>query len=320
MVGEEDIIPKWRGSVLAKIATDLDRALTHRALHGSSGRATGRVLARGDSWAVEDVICTSGPSDRPFEEQHAGTSIAIVAAGTFQYRSATGRALMTPGSLLLGSEGQRFECGHEHGNGDRCIAFRYAPEYFERIAADAGTRGVSRPFATPRIPPLRDAAGIVAQACAGVVGSTNIAWEELAVRLAAYVARVVRTRAPTPNDADAGTLARVTRTLRTIERELAGDLTLNGLAKLAGLSPYHFLRTFERLTGLTPHQYVRRARLREAAMRLVGERTKVIDIAFESGFGDVSNFNRAFRTEFSSSPSAHRDGNSNHRKTVLFSR
>jgi AraC-like DNA-binding protein len=44
-------------------------------------------------------------------------------------------------------------------------------------------------------------------------------------------------------------------------------------------------------------------RLREAATRLAAaEPVKILDIALDSGFGDVSNFNRAFRTEFGVSP------------------
>ena len=82
--------------------------------------------------------------------------------------------------------------------------------------------------------------------------------------------------------------------------------TLGSLAREAGLSPYHFLRTFQRLTGVTPHQYVLRARLREAAMRLAVEHARVIDIALDCGFGDVSNFNRAFRAEFGVSPRVYR--------------
>jgi AraC-like DNA-binding protein len=42
--------------------------------------------------------------------------------------------------------------------------------------------------------------------------------------------------------------------------------------------------------------------LREAAKRLVEEEGTVLDIALDCGFGDVSNFNRAFRTEFGRSP------------------
>jgi transcriptional regulator GlxA family with amidase domain len=102
--------------------------------------------------------------------------------------------------------------------------------------------------------------------------------------------------------------ARVTRTIRTIERRMDAGLTLERLARGAGLSPYHFLRTFERLTGTTPHQYVLRARLREAARRLASEPGKVVEIAFDCGFGDISNFNRAFRAEFSASPRRYRLG------------
>ena len=98
--------------------------------------------------------------------------------------------------------------------------------------------------------------------------------------------------------------ARVTRTIRTIDRHSDAPLTLDALAREAGLSPYHFLRTFERLTGVTPHQYVRRVRLREAARRLIVETGTVLDIALDCGFGDVSNFNRAFRTEFGLAPLA----------------
>jgi AraC-like DNA-binding protein len=98
----------------------------------------------------------------------------------------------------------------------------------------------------------------------------------------------------------------VTRAIRAIDRGDAGDATLGALARTARLSPFHFLRTFERLTGLTPHQYVRRARLRIAASRLISGREKVLDVALDSGFGDVSNFNRAFKGEFGVSPKVFR--------------
>jgi hypothetical protein len=61
---------------LAKIAVALNRALAQRDVDGTPGAAIPRIIARGDGWTVADVICTSGPRDRSFEEQHACVAIA----------------------------------------------------------------------------------------------------------------------------------------------------------------------------------------------------------------------------------------------------
>jgi len=134
--------------------------------------------------------------------------------------------------------------------------------------------------------------------------SVDVPWEELAVTLAARTVALAAGVTPSlrlPVNAEAA-LARV---LRRIERG-GESLTLGALARHAGLSPYHFLRTFKAVIGLTPHQYLLRARLRAAASQLTESDDKVLDVAFDSGFGDVSNFNRAFRAEFGMSPRAFR--------------
>jgi AraC-like DNA-binding protein len=252
---------------------------------------------------VSDVVCTAGPGDRPFEERHSGFSIAVVLAGSFQYRSTSGGELMTPGSILLGNVGQCFECGHEHGAGDRCLAFRFSPQYFERVAADAGGRPG---FRMPRIPPLRDTSSVIARASAALVEPTAIPWEELSIQIAARAVQVANGLEPNVNGALPSAVARVTSVVRSMERDLTAELNLTELAREAGLSRYHFLRTFQRLTGVTPHQFLLRRRLREAALRLASERKRVLDIALDCGFGDLSNFNHAFRAEFGVSPRDYR--------------
>src|SRR5437773_9524105 len=94
------IISARGGALLAKIAVAPEQP----------GRISGHELARANGWRVEDVVCTSGPADRPFEELHSWVSIALVVAGTFQYRSPAGRALMTPGCVLLGRARPHFDC------------------------------------------------------------------------------------------------------------------------------------------------------------------------------------------------------------------
>jgi AraC family transcriptional regulator len=291
---------------LAEIALALEQALERRRTQGEAGRTTSRVLACGAGWRIADVMCTSGPQDRPFEEQHTHYAIAIVLAGSFQYRSPTGRVLMTPGSLMLGRPGQCFECGHEHAEGDRCVSFWYAPDYFERLVADAGHGTHAHP-GIPRIPPLRVLAPVVAQATASVMGTGEVSWNELGVELAVHTVSAAAGVSPS-HRAPANAEARVTRLVRRIDRCPDAPFTLDTMSRDAGVSPYHFLRTFERLTGVTPHQYILRARLRQAALALTSREDTILDIALQCGFGDVSNFNRTFRAEFGRSPRAYRLG------------
>ena len=207
---------------MAKIAVELEQALARRAATGAAAcHPTCRVLARGDGWAVQDLICASGPQDPIFEERHGDVTIAMVLAGTFQYRGsacqsfATGSSakrgsvkrgsakgvsangtirneLMTPGSLLLGNARQSFEVGHEHAAGDRCLSFQFAPEYFERIASDAGMKKSERGFRMLRLPPLRELSSLIARARAGLEYSADTPWEELSIELAAATLRVER--------------------------------------------------------------------------------------------------------------------------------
>jgi AraC-like DNA-binding protein len=263
-------------------------------------------LAAGEHWSVDDVICTSGPSDRPFEEQHTGISVAMVVAGSFQYRSPNGSGMMTPGSLLLGNDGDCFECGHEHAEGDRCVSFHYAPDFFERIAADVGAKRGQMRFGAARLPPLRALSPLVVRAVVGTTQMLDISWEETAVEVAAAALRLAGSLPPARVRATASAVARVTESVRRIEREPAARLTLLSLASDAGQSPFHYLRTFQQLTGVTPHQFILRARLRDAAMQLLSGDAKIIEIAFAAGFDDVSNFNRAFRAEFGVPPKAYR--------------
>jgi AraC family transcriptional regulator len=291
---------------LGKIAVELEQALARRAAAGGPGRAAGRPLASGTGWSVDDVLCTFGPADRPFVERHSAVSIGVVLAGTFQYRSTLGRETLTPGSILLCPSGHDFECGHEHGAGDRCVAFRYAPEHFDRLAADHRIPRGQRRFHTPRVPPVRAAAALVARIAHGVTAAERVAWEEVAIEVAATAVRLANGVPADRSSANAGLMARVSEGVRCIERDPGAGWSLSRLAADAGLSSFYYLRAFRQVTGVTPHQFILRARLRQAAARLAREGTKVIDIALDAGFGDVSNFNRAFRAEFGHAPLAYR--------------
>jgi len=79
-------------------------------------------------------------------------------------------------------------------------------------------------------------------------------------------------------------------------------LDLEDAAREAGISAYHFLRLFARVLGVTPHQYLVRSRLRHAARLLAEDDRSITDIAFDVGFGDLSNFVRTFHRAAGVSP------------------
>jgi AraC family transcriptional regulator len=262
------------------------------------GKIATNILASGDGWSVSDVVCTSGPQDRPFEEQHSSVLIAVVIEGSFQYRSAAGSEVMAAGSLLLDTPGQCFECGHEHGYGDRCVSFQYSPEFFERTQVAAN-------FPVHRIPPMAALSPQVVEARLATRSSAKLNFEELAHGMAAAALRIV---GKTDHERGVPTAAderRISATLRFIEANLGEPLALKTLADRAKMSEFHFLRTFRHVTRVTPHQFILRARLREAAVRLSSTLDEVLEIALDTGFRDLSNFNHAFRAEFGMNPTTY---------------
>jgi AraC-like DNA-binding protein len=263
-----------------------------------------RQLAAGDGWSVSDLVCASGPTDKPFEEQHLETCVAIVMGGTFQYRTSTGQEMMIPGTLLLGNAGDYFTCGHEHGVGDRCISFSYTQEFCERSKLDGGL--VKSRFKAPRLAPMRVLSPLVSRASQLVARADHSSFEGLAIEVLETAIQVERGVTPRAAQLEPSSLARVTRVVRWMDHEAEGHHDLNNLAQRARLSPYHFLRVFQALTGTTPHRYLIRVRLRRAAIRLREGRTRILDIALDCGFGDASNFDRAFHAEFGLSPRAYR--------------
>jgi len=288
---------------VASLLSEVEQALAHRAREGRPAHLLTRPLAAGAGWSVDDIVCTAGRGDRPYEESRSHVAVALVVAGTFQYRSPTGRTMMTPGSVLLGNPDEPFVCGHDHGAGDRCISFSYSREFVEGIASSVQARPSRPTFRVPRLPPMSASTPLIARACAALLADSDFAWEELALEAAARGLELANLGHDRPGAIPPGVEARVTRVARLIERD-SGDepFTLQRLAREAGSSPYHFLRTFHRVTGVTPHQYLTRSRLRRAATRLVQGAAPVIDVAFDSGYTDVSNFNHAFRREFGMSP------------------
>lgn len=87
-----------------------------------------------------------------------------------------------------------------------------------------------------------------------------------------------------------------------IESHMDGEITPSDLARASLYSPWYSYRLFRANLGLTPAEYIRRLRLSRSAMRLKREPLSVTDAAFETGFGSVDGYIRAFKSEFGLNP------------------
>ena len=90
-----------------------------------------------------------------------------------------------------------------------------------------------------------------------------------------------------------------------VEENLTEEITLEGAARRAACSAYHFQRMFPCMTGISFSEYIRRRRMTAAAMELA-EGAKVMDTAVRYGYDSPTAFNRAFQSVHGLPPSAAR--------------
>jgi AraC family transcriptional regulator len=250
--------------------------------------------------------CRAGAHERPVDEQHQAFSVTLVERGTFSYRTRAGSALLRPGWLMLGNQGEPYVCSHEHsdGTGDDCVVLSLSDETLDEVFSALGRSASGNRFERAGVPPSPRVAAVLSALLAE--GDEGFALEEAAWAVIDEVERALHDgEAPAPlqrND------ARALAAAHCIEARAADALSLDDVARVAGVSSFHLMRIFRAATGITPHQYLMRVRLLRAMALLRDTAQPVIDIAYEAGWSDLSNFNRAFRRDVGCSPGEYRRG------------
>ncbi len=99
---------------------------------------------------------------------------------------------------------------------------------------------------------------------------------------------------------------RILRVLSHIHDNLDGDLSLETLAKVACMSPFHWHRVFYGITGETLANCIRRIRMDRATFLLLQTGDSVAQIARQCGYGNVQSFARSFQADYGLTPSKFR--------------
>ncbi len=98
----------------------------------------------------------------------------------------------------------------------------------------------------------------------------------------------------------------VQRMQEYIKEHVAKPITLNMLAKAAGYSKGYANRSFKKLLGMNPFEYIRALRLSQAALVLRDHPAKIVDVAFDFVFDSHEGFTRAFSKHFGIAPRDYR--------------
>jgi AraC-like DNA-binding protein len=269
---------------------------------------TRTALLRRGSISVSDFRCSAGPGDKPFVEQYHCHSISYVRKGSFGCQTRGQSFELVAGSILVGFPGDEYLCTHEHVCGDECLSFFLDPELVETIGnrTEAWRIGCAPPLSELMV------LGELAQAAAD--GRSDIGLDEVGKLFASRFVEVVSGCRQKTVASSARDRRRAVETALWIDANSHRQIDLEQAAGQADISPFHFLRLFSSVLGVTPHQYLVRSRLRHAARLLADDDVSVTDIAYDVGFGDLSNFVRTFHRAAGVSPRKFREASHGMRK------
>ncbi len=258
------------------------------------------TLIRQGPVSVIDYRCIVSPGDEPFVERHEDFSLSYVRKGSFGYRLRGQSFELVAGSLLVGCPGEEFVCTHDNSHGDECLSFHLSPALIEAAGGRAELWRVGCVPPRPEIMVL----GELADAAAG--GWSDAGLDELGMLLTARFVEIASDQKRPLRHVGGRDRRRAVEAALWIDEHSHEEVDLERIAGEVGLSPFHFLRMFANVLGVTPHQYLVQSRLRHAAGMLADEGRSITDVSLDVGFGDLSNFVRTFHRAAGVSPRAFR--------------
>lgn len=96
----------------------------------------------------------------------------------------------------------------------------------------------------------------------------------------------------------------IQKAVNYIKQNYSKPITLDDIAHAATMSRSHLTNTFKLVTGTTPYEYLLTTRLEKASSLLIETNRSILQISYDCGFNNITNFNRAFKQKMGETPSA----------------
>lgn len=189
------------------------------------------------------------------------------------------------------------------------LAIYLDPSLVLRAADEAHTRGVEViEGCSPHDPVMRSAGlALLSELETEGVGGRLYA-ESLANLLAVHLLRHYTASGADATPKFRGGLSgrRLREVMAFIADNYESDLSLAELARVGGMSTFHFAREFKRTTGTTPHQYLIKFRIERAKALLTESEIPLVEVSSRAGFSHQSHFTRLFRKLTGTTPQSYR--------------
>jgi AraC-like DNA-binding protein len=235
---------------------------------------------------------------------HEGFVFTVIEGGAQRFRHRGSDHLAPVGSMVLINPDEVHTGSKAHEQGWWYRAFYPAPAQVDGVLAELGLNAGGAPsfgVSVLQDVELHQAFGQLHRLLDGEASALQqqTAWREAILLLFQRHARIPQAREP-GREPSAVALAK-----ELLAARLGEPPSLEELAALVKLSPFHFARVFRRATGLPPHAWLQQRRL-EQARALLRSGCAPLQVAVQLGFSDQSHLNRQFKQSYGVSPGEYR--------------
>jgi AraC-like DNA-binding protein len=182
----------------------------------------------------------------------------------------------------------------------RELRMSFAPKVLESILGDElDLAKTDTPVLLLYDDKVTKCAALLAEECQSPSSSGDLYGQSLTTALTA----ALFTRGNSPaHRTDGLSRWQLRRTMEYLEAHLTQDISLEEMAKLAGLSQSQFARSFKISTGMPPYKWFLDARIKRAQELLLHSKESLASVAIQTGFADQSHFTKTFRRATGATP------------------
>ncbi|CCN80950.1 putative Cupin domain fused with AraC-type DNA-binding domain-containing protein [Vibrio nigripulchritudo SFn27] len=229
---------------------------------------------------------------------HEGYTIGVIETGAQRFYRSGGNHVAPSESIIL-VNADELHNGHSATEGGWSYQAMYPlPEHFEQI----GRSFCGAPYFPAPVVYDPELASRFRQLFSVLKSDSTRLYRETAL-YEALMKLVIRHGKNEPNMSDMASAKRnIQRAKEFLDDLPQADVSLEELASIASLSPYHFAREFKKTYGIPPHAYQVQVRLRLAKKWMLSG-MKIMDVAHDLGFHDQSHFHRHFKSAMGITPS-----------------